>query len=29
MIIEGMLCIAQGENPRIIETKLRGYLQQA
>jgi flagellar motor component MotA len=29
MVIEGMLCIAQGENPRIIETKLRGYLQQA
>jgi chemotaxis protein MotA len=29
MIIEGMLCIAQGENPRIIETKLRGFLQQA
>ena len=28
MIIEGMLCIAQGENPRIIETKLRGFLQQ-
>jgi flagellar motor component MotA len=23
-----MLCIAHGENPRIIETKLRGYLQQ-
>ncbi len=29
MIIEGMLCIAQGENPRIIETKLRGFLPQA
>ena len=29
MIIEGMQCIARGENPRIIETKLRGYLQQA
>jgi chemotaxis protein MotA len=28
MIIEGMLCIARGENPRIIETKLRGYLRQ-
>ena len=29
MIIEGMQCIARGENPRIIETKLRGYLQPA
>ena len=26
MIIDGMLAIAQGENPRSIETKLQGYL---
>jgi len=26
MIIEGMLSIAQGENPRAIESKLQGYL---
>jgi chemotaxis protein MotA len=26
MIIEGMLSIAQGENPRAIEAKLQGYL---
>lgn len=26
MIIDGMLCIAQGENPRSIEAKLQGYL---
>jgi chemotaxis protein MotA len=26
MIIEGMLSIAQGENPRSIESKLQGYL---
>ncbi len=26
MMIDGMLCIAQGENPRIIEAKLQGYL---
>jgi chemotaxis protein MotA len=26
MIIDGMLSIAQGENPRIIESKLQGYL---
>lgn len=26
MIIDGMLAIAQGENPRAIETKLQGYL---
>jgi len=26
MIIEGMISIAQGENPRTIEAKLHGYL---
>jgi chemotaxis protein MotA len=26
MVIDGMLCIAQGENPRAIESKLQGYL---
>lgn len=26
MIIEGIISIAEGENPRIIETKLQGYL---
>ena len=26
MVIDGMLCIAQGENPRSIEAKLQGYL---
>jgi chemotaxis protein MotA len=26
MIIEGLVCIAQGENPRNIETKLKSYL---
>jgi chemotaxis protein MotA len=26
MIIDGMMCIAQGENPRAIESKLQGYL---
>jgi len=26
MVIDGMLCIAQGENPRSIEAKLEGYL---
>ncbi len=26
MVIDGMLCIAQGENPRAIEAKLQGYL---
>src|SRR5690606_20225112 len=26
MVIEGMLSIAQGENPRSIEAKLQGYL---
>jgi chemotaxis protein MotA len=26
MIIDGMICIAQGENPRAIEAKLQGYL---
>ena len=29
MQVEGLIGIAQGENPRIIETKLRGYMQQA
>lgn len=28
MVIEGMISIAQGENPRSIETRLQGYLQQ-
>lgn len=27
MLIEGLIAIAQGENPRIIEGRLRGYLQ--
>ena len=27
MIIEGIISIAEGENPRSIETKLKGYLQ--
>ena len=27
MVIEGMLSIAQGENPRSIQSKLQGYLQ--
>ncbi len=26
MVIEGMIAIAQGENPRIIDTRLQGYL---
>ena len=26
MVIEGMISIAQGENPRAIESKLHGYL---
>ena len=26
MVIDGMMCIAQGENPRAIEAKLQGYL---
>jgi chemotaxis protein MotA len=26
MVVDGMLCIAQGENPRAIEAKLQGYL---
>lgn len=26
MFIEGLICIANGENPRIIEAKLQGYL---
>ena len=26
MVIDGMLSIAQGENPRAIEAKLQGYL---
>ena len=26
MVVDGMLCIAQGENPRAIESKLQGYL---
>jgi chemotaxis protein MotA len=28
MVIEGMISIAQGENPRSIETRLQGYLLQ-
>jgi len=27
MIIEGLIAIAQGENPRTLETRLRGYLE--
>jgi chemotaxis protein MotA len=27
MLIEGLIAIAQGENPRILEGRLRGYLQ--
>jgi chemotaxis protein MotA len=26
MLIEGLICIAQGDNPRVIEGRLRGYL---
>jgi chemotaxis protein MotA len=26
MILEGILCISKGENPRIIEEKLNSYL---
>ena len=26
MLVEGMVSIAQGENPRNIETKLNGYV---
>jgi len=26
MLIEGLISIAEGENPRNIETKLQGYL---
>jgi len=26
MIIEGIISIAEGENPRNIETKLKGYM---
>ncbi len=26
MVMEGLVSIANGENPRIIETKLRGYI---
>jgi chemotaxis protein MotA len=26
MLIEGLIAIAQGENPRTIESRLRGYL---
>ncbi|MCS6948078.1 MAG: flagellar motor protein, partial [Steroidobacteraceae bacterium] len=29
LIIEGLLSIAQGENPRAIEAKLQGYLQHS
>jgi chemotaxis protein MotA len=28
MLIEGLIAIAQGENPRLIEGRLRGYLHQ-
>jgi chemotaxis protein MotA len=27
MIVEGIISIAEGENPRNIETKLQGYLK--
>jgi chemotaxis protein MotA len=27
MLIEGLISIAQGDNPRVIESRLRGYLQ--
>jgi chemotaxis protein MotA len=27
MLIEGLIAIAQGENPRSLESRLRGYLQ--
>jgi chemotaxis protein MotA len=27
MIVEGVISIAEGENPRNIETKLQGYYQ--
>ena len=26
MVVEGLVAIANGENPRMIETKLRGYI---
>jgi chemotaxis protein MotA len=26
MLIEGLIGIAQGDNPRVIESRLRGYL---
>ena len=26
MILEGIACIAEGENPRVIENKLQGYV---
>ena len=26
MVIEGLVAIANGENPRLIETKLRGFI---
>lgn len=29
MVVEGLVAIANGENPRLIETKLRGYLTKA
>lgn len=28
MLVEGLVAIANGENPRIIETKLRGYISE-
>ena len=28
MLIEGIISIAEGENPRAIEIKLQGYLQE-
>ncbi len=27
MVVDGIICIAEGENPRNIETKLQGYLR--
>ena len=26
MLVEGLICIARGDNPRVIEGRLRGYL---
>jgi len=29
MIVEGVIAIAEGENPRSIEMKLQGYLEHS